>query len=270
MAVSIPGVRVNDLRASLPVHPKKRYNRRRLEDIRSAAIHHSLTSTGTPKAFAVYHIRENGWPGIGYHFVIDKAGVIYWCNNLETISFHVGNSNKHAVGICLIGDFRKENPPSKQLQATYKLLVSLQGVLPNMHQVFGHQEYAGYGWKRCPAFDMNKFRTDFAQFVRKQQESGKKELKLPVAIEVNGKRLAVTGYLENDTSWLPVRAVATAAGGKVGWDSRNRQVRVNELNLNEVLVSGSAFAPARELGAALGLQVGWDGKSRTVKLTGAG
>ncbi|ELK39915.1 N-acetylmuramoyl-L-alanine amidase [Brevibacillus agri BAB-2500] len=38
-----------------------------------------------------------------------------------------------------------------------------------------------------------------------------------VSIEINGKRLAASGYLRDGVSWLPVRAVAEAVGGKVEW-----------------------------------------------------
>ncbi|NTU24446.1 hypothetical protein HPY28_29480 [Brevibacillus sp. HB1.2] len=53
---------------------------------------------------------------------------------------------------------------------------------------------------------------------------------------------------------LPVRAVANAAGGKVGWIAVTQDVRVHGKDLNEKIVAGSAYALARELAAALCLK----------------
>ncbi|MFS1519454.1 peptidoglycan recognition family protein [Bacillus sp. SCS-151] len=67
-------------------------------------MHHSLTKEGSAEAFANYHVSTHNWPGIGYHFVILKDGTIVWCHNPGVMSYHVGDSNKHAIGICLVGD----------------------------------------------------------------------------------------------------------------------------------------------------------------------
>ncbi|WP_409174350.1 N-acetylmuramoyl-L-alanine amidase [Brevibacillus fortis] len=268
MNITIQGARVIDVRASLPRHKTLKYGRRKLTDIRSAAIHHSATLSGSQEAFARYHVSTNGWPGIAYHFVIQKDGVIYWCNEPEVISYHVGNSNRHALGICLVGDFRIQQPTAAQLDAANRLIKHLQEQIPTMKQVFGHQEYPGYAWKNCPAFPMGKFRLDYSQFLQKPVGKIDKPQQVPVAISLNGSLLSVTGFLKDGVSMLPVRAVANAAGGKVEWIEQTKDVRVNGKDLNEKLISGSAYAPARELAAALCLQIEWDGSTNTVILRG--
>lgn len=268
MNITISGARVMDVRASLPRHKTLRYGRRKLTDIRSAAIHHSATLSGSPEAFARYHVGTNGWPGIAYHFVIQKDGVIYWCNDPEAISYHVGNSNRHALGICLVGDFRTQKPTGAQIDTANRLIEYLQGQIPSMKQVLGHQEYPGYSWKNCPAFPMGAFRTNYSQFLQKAVCKVDKIKQVPVAISLNGSLLSVTGFLQDGVSMLPVRAVANAAGGKVDWIAATQDVRVNGKDLNEKIISGSAYAPARELAAALSLQVEWDGSTNTVILRG--
>ncbi|RAT94517.1 N-acetylmuramoyl-L-alanine amidase [Brevibacillus sp. Leaf182] len=268
MNMTISGARVMDVRASLPRHKTLRYGRRKLTDIRSAAIHHSATLSGSPEAFARYHVGTNGWPGIAYHFVIQKDGVIYWCNDPEAISYHVGNSNRHALGICLVGDFRTQKPTPEQLDAANRLIQHLQVQIPSMKQVFGHQEYPGYAWKNCPALPMGTFRINYSQFLQKAVGKVDKPKQIPVAIKLNETLLAVTGFLQEGVSMLPVRAVANAASGKVEWIEQTKDVRVNGNDLNEKLISGSAYAPARELAAALCLQIEWDGSTNTVILRG--
>lgn len=149
-----------DLRGKLPTHKTKKYSTRKLTDIRSIAIHHSLTLTGSPEAFATYHVNTNGWPGIAYTFVVQRDGIVYKCWDPEKITYHVGNSNKHAIGICMVGDFRTQQPTPEQYQATLELVRQLQKVIPSAQQIKGHNEYPGYSWKSCPVIDMNKFRDD--------------------------------------------------------------------------------------------------------------
>ncbi|MED2894997.1 N-acetylmuramoyl-L-alanine amidase [Brevibacillus porteri] len=264
--MTIQGARVVDVRSSLPRHKTLKYGRRKLTDIRSAAVHHSATLSGSPEAFARYHVNTNGWPGIAYHYVIQKDGVIYWCNDPEAISYHVGNSNRHALGICLVGDFRTQKPTPEQLDAANRLIQHLQVQIPSMKQVFGHQEYPGYAWKNCPAFPMGTFRTNYSQFLQKAVSKVDKPKQVPVAISLNGSLLSVTGFLQDGVSMLPVRAVANAAGGKVEWIEQTKDVRVNGKDLNEKLISGSAYAPARELAAALCLQIEWDQATKTVRM----
>lgn len=117
------------------------------------AIHHSLTTDGSSAAFANYHVGTNGWPGVAYHFVILKNGTIEWNHNLGVLSYHVGNSNKFAVGICVVGDFRTEEPTPAQKQSLYVLVEALKKDLANYKLTRGHNEFPSYSWKACPEFD---------------------------------------------------------------------------------------------------------------------
>ncbi|WP_019123720.1 N-acetylmuramoyl-L-alanine amidase [Brevibacillus massiliensis] len=86
-----------------------------------------------------------------------------------------------------------------------------------------------------------------------------------VSIAIN---LSVPGYLRDGVSWLPIRAVTEAVGGKVEWCATTKQVRVNGKDLTETIEGGVSYAPARELATALGLQVEWDANNKMVTLKG--
>lgn len=268
MNISIPGAHVIDVRASLLRHKTQKYSKRKLSDIRSAAIHHSLTVTGTPEAFANYHVQANGWPGIAYPFVIPKDGTIYWCLDLELISYHVGNSNRHALGICLVGDFRTQQPTPAQLDSLNRLLKYLQGILPNMKQILGHSEYPGYSWKQCPVINMNMLRLDYSQYVGKLVDKVEDQ---PCWIEVNGQLLKKTGVIRENKSYLPVREVAATLGKEqlIGFCSTTKKVILNKQVLQTTTILGGAgFAITKEIVEALGLQVEWNAVTKTVKLRG--
>jgi LysM repeat protein len=168
-----------DERATLTKHTTKKFPTRSVSKITTIIVHHSLTKSGSAKAFSNYHVKSNGWPGIGYHFVIEKDGDIVWCNDLETKSYHVGNSNGFCVGICLIGDFRSEEPTNEQLESLFKLSKALMEDL-NITSEFvkGHSEMPGYSTKACPVIGMDDLRTK----IKEYNEGGE----LPTFIENTG------------------------------------------------------------------------------------
>ena len=141
-------------------HKTKVYTKRKGK-ITHIAVHHSLTDSGDYKAFSRYHVESNNWPSIGYTFVINKDGSIDWCLDLNIKSYHVGNSNDFAVGICLVGDFRDYDPTPEQRKSLYDLCNTLMKDLNiPVENVLGHSEYKGYEWKKCPVISMDKVRKD--------------------------------------------------------------------------------------------------------------
>jgi peptidoglycan hydrolase-like protein with peptidoglycan-binding domain len=148
-----------DKRHSLASSSTRSYRRRARSAIRNIAIHHSATTSGSAEAFARYHVNQLGWPGIGYHYVVDRDGSISRCHDLEVVSYHVGNSNGFAVGICMVGDFRTQSLPEVQRQATLDLTRSLMAELNiPVENVWGHIEFPKYAWKPCPSISMQSFR----------------------------------------------------------------------------------------------------------------
>lgn len=113
---------INDIIQDLPIHPSKSYNQRSLNNISKVIIHHSATSSGSPYVYAQHHIEENDWPGIGYHFVIQKDGTIFQTNELTTLSYHATNCNSQGIGICLTGNFNVEHPNSEQINQLVSLI----------------------------------------------------------------------------------------------------------------------------------------------------
>jgi N-acetyl-anhydromuramyl-L-alanine amidase AmpD len=152
-------MKIIDRRKNILKHPTKKPGRRKKSDIRYIAVHHSLTTVGDADAFANYHIRKNNWSAMGYTYVIKRNGDIEWCADWEIITPHVGNSNKHYLGVCLVGDFRKQEPTKEQYKALYELLEMLMKELKiPIENVRGHQELPQYSWKQCPALDMDELR----------------------------------------------------------------------------------------------------------------
>lgn len=60
---------------------------------------------------------NNGWSGIGYHFLIRKDGTIEEGRPLGTVGAHVYGENRHTVGINLVGNFESAVPTEAQKTA---------------------------------------------------------------------------------------------------------------------------------------------------------
>ncbi|MBT2680063.1 peptidoglycan-binding protein [Bacillus sp. ISL-35] len=129
--------------------------------------HHSLTEKhlggSDAESFADYHVNTNGWPGIGYQFVIEPKNQvegpdgrmrarIVWCHNPGVKSYHVGNSNKMSLGICVAGDYRKDKLDEATLLSISELHAALvrDGIGDSDKS---HNEMPGYSWKDCCVFD---------------------------------------------------------------------------------------------------------------------
>jgi N-acetylmuramoyl-L-alanine amidase len=185
-----------DMRGKLAT--KGKYAEYSLSYKTSIAIHHSLTTSGSAEAYARYHVHTLGWQGIGYHFVIEQDGTIKQCHNTNVLSYHVGNSNKSSVGICLTGDFRKgkQKPTKEQEESLKKLVAAIKKDVPSIKDVKGHNEYPGYAWKNCPGDNWN-FKEVLASKTTPKAE------KAPVPV---GDTPTYYTVQEGDTLWGIARA----------------------------------------------------------------
>jgi hypothetical protein len=208
---------VIDLRGELPEHPTKKYKTRSTDRIRNVVLHNSATKDGGAFSFARYHVQKNNWPGIGYHYVILTDGTIQWCHDLNVISYHVGSSNGHAVGICLVGDFRFGNKPTKkQWKSALWLCNDLKNKLALKTEEFkGHQEMPGYSWKVCPGFSMDQFRSELAVSDKAIFKFGDKQYE---------------GKYIDGKAMIPAREFAQDLGLKVHWQGENEPILIEGKN----------------------------------------
>lgn len=114
--------------------------------IEGILIHHSVTThTATPDDIALLH-KARGWAGVGYHFIIDKSGVVYYVGDISTARAHVANKNEKYLGICMIGDFTKHLPSDDQIISAHDLCLYFQRDVPAIptlatwNQLGGHKD----------------------------------------------------------------------------------------------------------------------------------
>jgi hypothetical protein len=98
---------------------------------RYIVVHNSGTRQGSAKAFEYYHLRVRKMPnGLAYHFVIGNGsstgdGEIEignrWRRQINGGHVHSDYLNNIALGICLVGDFNRDQPTRRQLEALEEL-----------------------------------------------------------------------------------------------------------------------------------------------------
>lgn len=92
--------------------------------------------------------KDNGWAGIGYHYIIDKDGSLMTGRNIERIPAAQGGHNKGTLAVCVHG-LRTE----KFTQAQYDTLTALCRTINSLYNnitFHGHTEVSA---KTCPVFD---------------------------------------------------------------------------------------------------------------------
>lgn len=148
----------------LPHHPEREYKERSLHSIRGIVLHHSASFAGTPQSFANYHINGHGWPGIGYHYVIDSTGVVYLTNFLTSVSYHCAGNNSKTIGICLLGNYMNEPQNEAQSNSLYHLISKLTKLL-DIRFISPHRRFKATS---CPGtmFDFSSLTAAFPSLIK--------------------------------------------------------------------------------------------------------
>jgi len=123
------------------------YKRRQLSWIDTVVVHHAGVDGATVEAIRRYHKEVNGWPDIGYHYVVDTDGHVTKTNPLTAVSYHARGVNIRSVGICLLGNLEKHPPTEAQVRALGQLLDELERGLGRRLRIVGHGEV---GQTTCP------------------------------------------------------------------------------------------------------------------------
>lgn len=106
-----------------------------------------------------WHVDENGWQDIGYHWIVRRNGVVEMGRPESKVGAHCTNHNSRSIGVCLIGgttnDVKgpEDNFTQAQFDSLAKVIRELRDRYPHT-SIHGHSEFAN---KACPVFDVDKF-----------------------------------------------------------------------------------------------------------------
>lgn len=136
----------------------QKYGTRLLSQITQIVVHHSASIGQRAADYARYHVLSKGWPGLGYTFVIEANGTIIQAHPLTVVSYNTAGVNTKTIGICLSGDFTKQEPSPAQLKSLKRLIKYLRRTLPQRLDVYGHKDF---GTTSCPGPNLYKHLKQF-------------------------------------------------------------------------------------------------------------
>lgn len=127
-----------------------------MRKIKEIILHCSATREG--QEFDIndirrWHVEENGWEDVGYHYFIKLDGTVQPGRDIEKIGAHCKGHNRNSIGICYCGGVDVNGNPKdtrtiKQIASMHILLKQLKEQFPDA-TVHCHNEFAN---KACPSF----------------------------------------------------------------------------------------------------------------------
>lgn len=130
---------------------KNKLQRRKLSDICLIILHHR-GGAGSVESIHQQHIK-NGWAGIGYNYYIRFGGKVFEGRPLQYVPSHCAGNNSKSIGICLEGDFRKQQPTKLQMASLRELIKELKKEYPSIKKVLNHNDlYA----TQCPVINLKE------------------------------------------------------------------------------------------------------------------
>lgn len=134
--------------------------------VREIIVHCAATRpdwmAGRPIAEKVAEIRRwhlaNGWNDIGYHWILDRDGIVLAGRPETVVGAHTVGKNSGTLGLCLLGghgsaetDRFADHFTGKQ-DITLRQMIDAISLRTAISKISGHNEYAA---KACPGFDVS-------------------------------------------------------------------------------------------------------------------
>ena len=106
-----------------------------------------------------WHVVENGWDDVGYHYVIKRDGTLETGRDESMVGSHAKAVNGTSIGICLIGGSNKSgdwenNFLPEQFDTLEQLISTLQDKY-DIKKIIGHYEVDDK--KKCPSFNVKEW-----------------------------------------------------------------------------------------------------------------
>jgi N-acetyl-anhydromuramyl-L-alanine amidase AmpD len=106
-----------------------------------------------------WHVVENGWDDIGYHYVIKRDGTLEVGRDESMVGSHARAVNGTSIGICMIGGSNKEgawenNFLPEQFDTLKQILETLKDKY-DIKKIIGHYEVDDK--KKCPSFNVKEW-----------------------------------------------------------------------------------------------------------------
>lgn len=123
-------------------------------------LHCTATPEGRDVSVATirgWHVNQNGWSDIGYHWVVGLDGVPRPGRPEATVGAHTQGHNTGTIGVVYVGGVAADGKTAKDTRTAAQragLMAIVRGLkkrYPTIKKISGHNQYAN---KACPSFDV--------------------------------------------------------------------------------------------------------------------
>lgn len=159
------------LAAKYPL-PDAKYTRRQATD--TLVIHCAATDEQDFSAADIrrWHVLENGWLDIGYHYVIRRNGDVELGRPKWAVGAHVAGHNATSIGICMVGggSTKECNNFTGAQWGALRAIVRNRLVEYPITKVCGHRDFPDVH-KWCPSFSVAAWleqNPDIAVMIRRK------------------------------------------------------------------------------------------------------
>jgi N-acetylmuramoyl-L-alanine amidase len=107
-----------------------------------------------------WHVEDNGWRDVGYHFLISRDGAVHIARPIAQAGAHEPKVNKTSIGVALFGGFGSTENDDPEQHYTDAQLHALRNLIEELKltyvikKVTGHNQYAA---KACPGFNVPRW-----------------------------------------------------------------------------------------------------------------
>lgn len=122
-----------------------------MREIKYIAVHCTATSQNVKVETILNNWMRKGWKRPGYHYLIDKDGIIHNLHPEEQFSNGVKGYNMQTINVCYIGGKDVDDRTDAQKAIMLGLLKHLKGKYPNA-LIQGHRDFPNVN-KACPRFN---------------------------------------------------------------------------------------------------------------------
>lgn len=129
-------------------HSEREYPFRSLNNVDSVGVHHTVEYKGADFV-AELHVKNNKWPGPGYHYYFPKEGRAIPLNDIDRRTNGIKNHNTHTIHLAFEGDMTKGPPTEQQVEAFRITAASLMVAVPGIKKFVGHGKFPGAA-TACP------------------------------------------------------------------------------------------------------------------------
>lgn len=113
-----------------------------------------------------WHVKENGWSDIGYHFLVKFDGSVLGCRAETFQGAHCKKVNDCSIAICLEGGHKWQNNFTPLQMRALRVLIHGLKEKYNNAAVVGHNHFDD---KDCPAFNVVEWYE--SQLTQRNQKS---------------------------------------------------------------------------------------------------